>query len=178
MLLFLHGPGGWSQLLKTSKSPKLISTGDWTNFFFQIMLIGNRTISNHICYMKLETSELGWFVPGKILTWILEPALENTTQLVDLALETRTDTPSSYQGSFWGFIEHSVLKKFKSWFWYINIVLKFFWEKKKKKNSHKTNHQFIDCSFFENHQFFKVLEKTRIHGSSILLEPMVLYKFK
>jgi hypothetical protein len=49
--------------------------------------------------LKLETSELGWFVPGKIVTWILEPALENTTQLVDLALETWTETPSSYHGS-------------------------------------------------------------------------------
>lgn len=38
------------------------------NNFFQIMLIGKRTISNHICYLKLETSKLGWFVPGKILT--------------------------------------------------------------------------------------------------------------
>jgi DNA-binding LacI/PurR family transcriptional regulator len=37
------------------------------NFFFPFMLIGN-SISNHICYLKLETSELGWFVPGKIVT--------------------------------------------------------------------------------------------------------------
>jgi hypothetical protein len=105
-------------------------------FFSRLCWLATEPYQIIYAYLKLDTSELGWFVPGKILTWILEPALENTTQLVDLALETRTDTPSSYQGSFWGFIENSVLKKFKSWFWYINIVLKFFWGKKKKKNSH------------------------------------------
>ncbi len=105
-------------------------------FFSRLCWLATQPYQIIYAYLKLETNELGWFVPGKILTWNLEPALENTTQLVDLALEKRTDTPSSYQGSFWGFIENSVLKKFKSWFWYINIVLKFFWEKKKKTNSH------------------------------------------
>jgi hypothetical protein len=38
-------------------------------------------------------------------------------------------------GQFLGFIENLVLKKFKSWFWYINIVLKFFWKKERRKTA-------------------------------------------
>jgi len=57
-------------------------------------------------------------------------------------------------GQFLGFIKNLVLKKFKSWFWYINIVLKFFWKKERRKTAIRPNHQFIDCSFLENHQFF------------------------
>jgi hypothetical protein len=59
----------WPRRLVTAPEDSKITKIDQLqrlNNFFQIMLIWQQ---NHIkSYILLETGELGWFVPGKILT--------------------------------------------------------------------------------------------------------------
>lgn len=68
-------------------------------------------------------------------------------------------------GQFLGFIKNSVLKKFKSWFWYINIFLNFFWKKRKRKTAIRPTTSSLIVLFLETISSLRFWKKP---GSMVL----------